>query len=66
MDVDQGICIMENILKTWSSNAPDSEDVSMDDQGDVEQQLGDLRKCVEEFKPQIEQNKWLQSVIISL
>ncbi|KAK2459716.1 hypothetical protein APHAL10511_008267 [Amanita phalloides] len=65
-DADEGIHIMKDILRGWSRNSADSEDVLMHDEGDTEQQLADLRKCVEIFKLQIERNKWLQSVIGSL
>lgn len=57
---------MENIMKIWSQNRQDSEDASMEDQSDVERQLNDLRSVIESFKPQLDHNQWLQSVIASL
>ncbi len=57
---------MESIMKSWSQSRHDSEDVSMEDQSDVERQLNDLRRVIESFKPQLDHNQWLQSVIASL
>jgi len=66
-DADQGIHIMENIMRNWSQYRHDSEDeASMEDQSDVERQLNDLRRVIESFKPQLDHNQWLQSVIASL
>ena len=52
-------------MKNWSQYRHDSEDVSMEDQSDVGQ-LNDLRRVIESFKPQLDHNQWLQSVIASL
>ncbi|KAG6888939.1 hypothetical protein C0995_004794 [Termitomyces sp. Mi166 len=66
---EEGLQIMEDFLRTWSSlpSGDDGEDVVM---GDVDQdpdaQLQELRQCMEEFRPRIEKNRWLQSVLSSL
>jgi DNA mismatch repair protein MSH2 len=61
---------MENILKNWSHDLYDdgkgSDDVLMEDGSDAEQQLTSLRRLIENFKPQIDHNQWLQSMIASL
>jgi hypothetical protein len=60
---------MENILKNWSHDLYDpkgSEDVSMEDENDAEQQLASLRRLIDNFKPQIDHNQWLKSMIASL
>lgn len=66
---EEGLQIMEEFLRTWSSHSSinDGEDVVMTDadQG-ADAQLQDLRKCLEEFRPRIEKNCWLQSVLSSL
>ena len=65
--MEQGIQIVEELLRTWaeSTSGTDGEDVVMDDvSADV--QLEELRRCVEGFRPRIEGNAWVQSVISSL
>ncbi|RDB16061.1 DNA mismatch repair protein msh-2 [Hypsizygus marmoreus] len=65
---EEGLQIMEEFLHTWSSQmqGTDGEDVVMaDDDQDPETQLQDLKKCMEEFRPRIEKNRWLQSVLTS-
>ncbi|KAG6876663.1 hypothetical protein C0993_001408 [Termitomyces sp. T159_Od127] len=66
---EEGLQIMEDFLRTWSSqpSVNDDEDVVMTDvDQDADVQLQDLRKCLEEFRPRIEKNPWLQSVLSSL
>ncbi|KAI9568665.1 DNA mismatch repair protein [Boletus coccyginus] len=65
--MEQGIQIVEELLRTWaeSTSGTDGEDVVMEDvSADV--QLEELRRCVEEFRPRIEGNAWVQSMISSL
>jgi DNA mismatch repair protein MSH2 len=62
---------MEEFLRAWASeegSVTDGEDVIMGDQDQdlSEVQLTSLRKCMEDFKPRIENNPWLQSVLASL
>ena len=60
---------MENILRNWSRDLHDgksSEDILMEDGSDTEQELTSLRRVIENFKPQIDHNQWLQSMIASL
>lgn len=65
---EEGIKIMEELLRTWSSQDPqkDGEDIVMSDDLSPEAQLDQLRQCVNSFRPQIENNEWLRSVINSL
>ncbi|KII91117.1 hypothetical protein PLICRDRAFT_51307 [Plicaturopsis crispa FD-325 SS-3] len=66
---DEGIKIVEDLLRAWSSgSAADGEDVVMDESDDQspEEQLAELKKYVEQFRPQIESNTWLQTVLTSL
>ena len=62
---EEGIQIVQQLLKAWASNA-DGEDVIMADDVSPEAQLEELRMCVEKFRPQIEGNAWLQEMITSL
>ncbi|KAG6830769.1 hypothetical protein H0H87_007168 [Tephrocybe sp. NHM501043] len=67
--VEEGLQIMEDFLRTWSTqpSSNDGEDIVMTDgDGDADSQLKELRKCIEEFRPLIEKNLWLQSVLSSL
>ncbi|KAH7882344.1 DNA mismatch repair protein [Phlebopus sp. FC_14] len=63
---EEGIQIVEELLRKWAdtSNA-DGEDVVMEDVS-PEAQLEELRRCIEEFRPRIEANSWVQSMITSL
>lgn len=63
--VDDGVRVMEEMLRTWASQA-DGEDVIMSDEPSVEVQLENLQKHFETYRPRIEDNQWLQSVIASL
>ncbi|OAX37509.1 DNA mismatch repair protein, partial [Rhizopogon vinicolor AM-OR11-026] len=63
---EEGIQIIDELLKKWaqSESATDDGDVIMDDMS-PEAQLTELRRCVEEFRPRIEQNAWVQSLLTS-
>ncbi|KZP28118.1 DNA mismatch repair protein [Athelia psychrophila] len=65
---EEGIEIVQQLLKTWASESnTDGEDVVMaEDDLSPEAQLEALRNCVEQFRPQIEGNAWLQEMITSL
>ncbi|KIY44220.1 DNA mismatch repair protein MSH2 [Fistulina hepatica ATCC 64428] len=63
---EQGIKIIEEIMSKWASRT-DGEDVVMDDADDsAEAQLDELRRCIGEYRTQIEGNEWLRSVIATL
>jgi DNA mismatch repair protein MSH2 len=61
----EGIQIVEELLKTWASNA-DGDDIIMSDDLSPAAQLQRLKNCVEAFRPRIENNAWLQSMLKSL
>ena len=65
---EEGIKVVQELLQTWSSRIPDydGEDIVMADDLSPNAQLAELKKCVEEFRPRIENNQWLQSIISSL
>ncbi|PPQ85022.1 hypothetical protein CVT25_010411 [Psilocybe cyanescens] len=65
--VDAGINTMETFFRKWSSadnQANGDEDVNMED--DDEAQLNNLKKHINELRPLIQENPWLQSVITAL
>ena len=66
--MEEGIQIVEELLRTWaeSTSGADSEDVVMDDDVSADTQLEELRQCVQAFRPRIEGNAWVQSMISSL
>lgn len=65
--VEEGIRLVEELLRTWSSQQEDGEDIVMsDDEATPEAQLEELKRCVERFRPQIEGNEWLKSLLTSL
>ena len=60
---------MEEMLRAWASSQSghDGEDVVMgDEDASPEEQLEELRRCVEQFRPRIESNAWAQNLIASL
>ncbi|KAG6809946.1 hypothetical protein H0H92_013995 [Tricholoma furcatifolium] len=66
---EEGLQIMEDFLRTWSAQPSDidGEDIIMGGgDEDAEAQLQQLQKCLAEFRPRIENNRWLQSVLTSL
>lgn len=64
---EEGIRIVEDLLRKWSESTggDDGGDVIMEDIS-PEAQLTELRRCVEQFRPQMEQNAWVQSLLDSL
>ena len=68
--IEEGNKIVEQLLRTWASrvSGQDGEDVDMDADTDdsPEAQVEELRKCMEQFKSQIEGNAWVQRVLTSL
>ena len=73
--IDAGTRLMQQMFTAWLAQHPgmatqgDGEDVVMADaSADLppEEQLAELRRCVEQFRPQIESNAWAQSLIASL
>ncbi|KAF8551428.1 DNA mismatch repair protein [Imleria badia] len=65
--MEEGIQIVEELLRTWaeSTSGTDGEDVVMGDDS-TDTQLEELRQCVYAFRPRIEGNAWVQSMISSL
>ncbi|KAI0827097.1 DNA mismatch repair protein [Trametes gibbosa] len=64
-----GTQIVEELLLAWAATQAghDGEDVVMSDEGaDEDAQLEELRRCVERFRPKIEENLWVRSVLASL
>ncbi|KIK97618.1 hypothetical protein PAXRUDRAFT_824778 [Paxillus rubicundulus Ve08.2h10] len=62
----EGIQIVEDLLRKWAENsATDGDDIVMEDVS-ADAQLEELRRCVEEFRPRIEGNAWVQSMISSM
>ncbi|KAG5644351.1 hypothetical protein DXG03_008648 [Asterophora parasitica] len=67
---EEGLQVMEEFLRKWSTSTSfsggDDEDVVMADaDDDPDTQLQELRNCMEELRPRIEKNRWLQSVLAS-
>ncbi|KAJ7598643.1 DNA mismatch repair protein [Mycena floridula] len=70
---DEGMTIIEDLLRDWSSQTgdvtmQDDEDIVMNDVDGLstEAQLEELRRSVEKFRPQIETNPWLQTILAAL
>ncbi|THH01168.1 hypothetical protein EW026_g1487 [Hermanssonia centrifuga] len=70
--IEEGTRIVEQLLTTWASRTSpgvqDGEDVVMEEDSDAsaEIQLAELKACVEEFRPQVEGNLWVQRLLASL
>ncbi|KAK1226170.1 MSH2 protein [Marasmius sp. AFHP31] len=69
---NEGIEIVQDLFRSWASKqAKDGdEDVVMvdedEDEIDVEKEMERLKRCVEELRPRIESNPWLQSMLLQL
>lgn len=59
--------IVEDMLRTWTSRTAASQDaMDVDEEGggfDAEAELVALRSCFEEFKPKIDGNAWVQTIL---
>lgn len=64
---EEGMQIVEDVLRAWTSRTTTSEDAMDVDGGDrgfdVEGELAALRSCFEEFKPKAESNEWVQAML---
>ena len=69
-ETEAGSRIVTELLRTWASqvrqDGDDGDDIVMSDDLSPENQLAELKRCFELFKPQIEANGWCQSVLNSL
>ncbi|EIM82088.1 DNA mismatch repair protein [Stereum hirsutum FP-91666 SS1] len=70
---EEGIKIVEEMLKTWASRTSvypaqlDDGDIVMDDaEMSPEKQVEELRECMKEFAPRIEGNAWVQKLLATL
>jgi len=64
--IDVGVETMKAFFGSWSAEGQLADDVDMEDHTDPENQLLNLKKHLDQFKPQIKSNPWLCSVIASL
>ena len=69
--VEEGMRLVEDLLRTWASSSAvqDDGDVVMGDaeaNETPEAQLEALKKCVEQFRPQLEGNAWVQRLMTTL
>ena len=64
---EEGMHIVEDVLRAWTSRtaaSQDAMDVDGEDSGfDVEAELAALRSCFEEFKPRTDGNEWVQAML---
>ncbi len=65
--VGQGVQLIEELFKVWGGQDQESDgDVTIEDDATVEAQLAELRQLVEQFRPRIEENPWLQHILAAL
>ena len=58
---------MESFFANWSSSVGrDGDDIIMEDDDSPETELKELKKVINDMRPLIESNPWLQSVITTL
>jgi DNA mismatch repair protein MSH2 len=57
--------IAEELLKTWTSRMA-SDDLCMTEDLSPEVQIGELKSCVDEFGPKMQNNRWIQTLLDSL
>jgi len=70
--IENGVQIVEELLKTWASRTPSGthdEDIIMSDVSDdlsPEPQLAELKNCFSAYQERIDNNPWVQSLLASL
>jgi DNA mismatch repair protein MSH2 len=67
--IENGVQIVEELLKTWASQTPSAahdEDVVMSDDLSPEAQLAELKNCFSAYQERIDNNPWVQSLLASL
>jgi len=68
--VEEGTKIVEELLRTWASRTSeqDGDDVIMldADEPSPTAQLEELKRCIEQFRPRIESNPWVQHILTTL
>jgi DNA mismatch repair protein MSH2 len=67
--IENGVQIIEELLKTWASQTPSAahdEDVDMSDDLSPEAQLAELKNCFSAYQERIDNNPWVQSLMASL
>ncbi|KAI0746952.1 DNA mismatch repair protein [Daedaleopsis nitida] len=66
--VEEGTKLVEEMLRAWvAKSGLDGEDIVMgDEEASPEEQLEELKRCVEQFRPRIESNAWAQGILASL
>jgi DNA mismatch repair protein MSH2 len=67
--IENGVQIVEELLKTWASQTPSAaqdEDVVMSDDLSPEAQLAELKNCFSAYQERIDSNPWVQSLLASL
>jgi len=65
--IESGIAVMESFFANWSSSlGQDGDDIIMEGDASPDTQLEQLKKVVNDMRPLIESNSWLQSVITTL
>lgn len=69
--IENGVQIVEELLKTWASQTPSAsaahdEDVVMSDDLSPEAQLAELKNCFSAYQERIDSNPWVQSLLTSL
>lgn len=69
-EAEDGSRIVTEFLRSWASDGlgttTGSDDVIMADESSTEDQLIALKRCYEQFRPQIEASPWCQAVLSSL
>jgi len=66
--IENGVQIVEELLKTWASkpSTAHDEDVVMSDDLSPEAQLAELKNCFSAYQERIDNNAWVQSLLTSL
>ncbi|KAF8480131.1 DNA mismatch repair protein [Russula ochroleuca] len=67
--IENGVQIVEELLKTWASRTPSAaqdEDVVMSDDLSPEAQLAELKDCFSTYQGRMDNNPWVQSLLASL
>ena len=63
---EEGSQLIKNFFQAWLSRTDGMDVDDLGEDGDPTEQIVELRRCFEEFKPGLEANAWCQSLLASL
>lgn len=68
--MDEGSALIEEMLRTWAARCNTSrdgdDDIVMEDEGNLDRELHELKRCVEEYRIRMDSNPWIKELTATL